>query len=81
MRRDGGGYFSQELREAQLDGRQPRPDGRAQDNETVIELTYRFKLRQGALLIQPDFQYIIPPGGTSRLNNASVLGAQFAIHF
>jgi porin len=75
------GYFSSELREAQLDGRQPRTDGGAQDRETVIELAYRFHLRKGALLFQPDFQYIIQPGGTGRLNNASVLGAQFAINF
>ena len=32
----------------------------------VIELTYRFDFRKGALFIQPDLQYIIQPGGTSQ---------------
>ena len=56
-------------------------DGGTQDYETVIELTYRFDLRNGALFIQPDFQYIIQPGGTGNLKNAVVIGSQFGINF
>jgi carbohydrate-selective porin OprB len=59
------GYFSEALQRAQRHGRLPRPDGGIEDHETVLELTYRFDLRNGALFIQPDFQYIIrpvPPG-------------------
>ena len=75
------GYFSEKLRQAQLNGRLPRPDGGTQDYEAVIELTYRFDFRKGAVFIQPDFQYIIQPGGTGRLANATVLGAQLGINF
>src|SRR5208283_566121 len=74
------GYFSKELRRDQQNGQQPGPPA-GQDYEMVIELTYRFDLRKGALFIQPDFQYIIQPGGTSRLANAIVLGAQIGINF
>ena len=44
-------------------------------------LTYRFDLHRSALFIQPDFQYITKPGGTGRLENASVFGAQLGINF
>lgn len=47
----------------------------------MTELTYRFDLLKGALLIQPDFQYIIQPGGKGRLKNAPVFGAQFGVFF
>jgi len=46
-----------------------------------MELTYRFDLGRSAMFIQPDFQYIIKPGGTGRLRNASVFGAQIGVHF
>ena len=59
------GYFSKELRRAQQNGQLPGPPG-GQDYEMVIELTYRFDLRKGALFIQPDLQYIIQPGGTGQ---------------
>jgi porin len=74
------GYFSEALQRAQQNGQLPGPPG-GQDYETVIELTYRFDLRNGALFIQPDLQYIIQPGGTSRIDNALVLGAQLGINF
>jgi hypothetical protein len=41
----------------------------------------RFDFRKSAFFIQPDFQYIIQPGGTSHLNNAVVFGSQFGINF
>jgi carbohydrate-selective porin OprB len=37
--------------------------------------------RQHAFFIQPEFQYIIQPGGTSRLNKAPVFASQFGINF
>lgn len=64
----------------QQKGLLPGPPG-GQDYETVIELTYRFDLRNGALFIQPDLQYIIQPGGTSHIENALVLGTQIGINF
>ena len=75
------GYFSTELQQAQRDGLLLGPQGGIQDHETVMELTYRFDLRKSGLFIQPDFQYIIKPGGTGRLKNAPVLGVQFGINF
>ena len=75
------GYFSEELRQAQRDGRLPGPAGGVQDYETVVELTYRFDFRESSFFIQPDFQYIIQPGGTAHLKNAPVLGLQLGINF
>jgi porin len=75
------GQFSNELQRAQQDGRLVRPEGGVQDHENVVELSYRIDLRRGAYFIQPDFQYIVRPGGTGRLPNALVFGAQFGINF
>jgi porin len=75
------GYFSDALQRAQRDGLLVPPEGGVQDHETVTELTYRFDLRKGAYFIQPDFQYIVRPGGTGHLPNAPVFGAQFGINF
>jgi carbohydrate-selective porin OprB len=61
-------------------GRLVPPEGGVQDCETVVELTYRFGLRKGAYFIQPDFQYIVRPGGTGRLPNAPVFGTQLGIN-
>jgi len=75
------GSFSNELQRAQENGRLVPSEGGVQHHERVVELTYRFDLRRGACFIQPDFQYIVSPGGTGRLRNAAVLGAQFGIIF
>jgi NADH dehydrogenase len=75
------GYFSDELQRAQRNGLLVPPEGGVQDHETVVELTYRFDLRRGAYFIQPDFQYIVRPGGTGHLPDAPVFGAQFGINF
>ena len=74
------GQFSHDLRRAQRAGRLPGPaDGR--DTETVLELTWRLEVQQGAVFIQPDLQYIVHPGGTDEVANALVLGMQVGIHF
>jgi porin len=75
------GYFSDALQRAQRNGLLVPPGGGVQDYERVVELTYRIDLRKGAYFIQPDFQYIVRPGGTARFSNAPVLGAQFGINF
>jgi porin len=77
----GSAQFSEALQRAQREGRLLPPEGGVQDHETVMELTYRFDLHKGAYFVQPDFQYIIQPGGTGRLKNAPVFGAQFGINF
>lgn len=75
------GSFSNELQRAQENGRLVPPEGGVQHHERVVELTYRFDLRRGAYFIQPDFQYIVSPGGTGRLPNARMFGAQIGINF
>jgi porin len=75
------GYFSDALQRAQRNGLLVPVEGGVQDHERVVELTYRIDLRKGAYFIQPDFQYIIRPGGTARFSNVPVLGAQLGINF
>ncbi len=48
--------------------------------EMVIEFTYQAEITPW-LIIQPDLQYIINPGGASDLNNALVIGGRAAITF
>jgi porin len=70
------GRFSENLQLAQ----QMQQQG-IQNHEAAIELTYRCYFHSSAVFVQPDFQYIIQPGGTGHLNNAVVLGAQFGTNF
>ena len=48
--------------------------------EMVIEFTYQARITP-ALVVQPDLQYIINPGGSTDLNNAFVIGARASITF
>jgi porin len=48
--------------------------------EMPIELGYRVQLNRFAYF-QPDIQYVIRPGGTGDIPNATVLGAQFGASF
>jgi porin len=75
------GEFSEQLRLAQEREQILDPTIGAQDNETVLELTYRFYFRKSAIFFQPDIQYVIKPGGTGKINNALVLGYQLGINF
>jgi porin len=52
-----------------------------QTHETALEWTYRFSIHKGAAFIQPDIQYILRPGGTGQLPNATVLGCQVGVNF
>jgi porin len=52
--------------------------GVARSAETNIELTYRAQLADW-IVVQPDIQYIINPGGTGALKNALVLGLRFEV--
>jgi len=49
-------------------------------HETTIEATYQAVINDW-LSFQPDFQYIINPGGTTPARNATVLGARFTVTF
>ena len=48
--------------------------------EMVIELTYQAQITRW-LVVQPDVQYIINPGGTSDIDNAFVIGGRASVTF
>ena len=74
------GSFSSDLRHAQEREQQLDPTVGVQTYETVLECTYRFYFRKGALFFQPDIQYVIRPGGTGRIDDALVLGCQVGVN-
>ena len=51
-----------------------------QTYELVLEWTYAIAVTPW-LTVQPDFQYVINPGGRSSVGNAVVAGAQLAVEF
>jgi hypothetical protein len=75
------GEFSDDLRQAQEREQLLDPTIGVQQNETVLEGTYRFFFHQRAVMFQPDIQYIINPGGTGKIDNALVLGCQIGFYF
>jgi porin len=50
------------------------------DYELVFEWNYKIQLTKFAF-VQPDLQWVINPGGTHRIPNALVLGAQMGVTF
>jgi porin len=48
------------------------------DYEWIFELGYRIQLTKFAY-IQPDIQYVVQPGGTGDIPDATVLGMQFGV--
>jgi porin len=48
------------------------------DYEWVLELGYRIQLTKFAY-IQPDIQYVVQPGGTGEIPDATVIGMQFGV--
>jgi porin len=75
------GHFSNDLQNSQERAQQLDPNVGVQSHETVMELTYRLALLKSALYFQPDLQYVFWPGGTGRISDALVLGAQVAVNF
>jgi porin len=75
------GHFSDDLQSFQRRAQQLDPNVGVQSHETVLELTYRLALLKSALYLQPDLQYVFRPGGTGRISDALVLGAQVAVNF
>jgi len=75
------GQFSDDLRDAEQREQLLNPTLGVQSHETVLEWTYRFNLRKGALFFQPDVQYVMRPGGTGQLAKAVALGCQLGINF
>ena len=58
----------------------PEADGAIGHHETVIEASYQAVINDW-LTVQPDFQYIINPGGTQRLPSAVVAGVRVTLTF
>jgi porin len=75
------GHFSNDLQNFQRRAQQLDLNVGVQSHETVLELTYRLALLKSALYLQPDLQYVFRPGGTGRISDALVLGAQVAVNF
>src|SRR5215831_3227761 len=75
------GHFSNDLQNSQRSAQQLDPSVGVQSHETAMELTYRLALLRSALYLQPDLQYVFRPGGTGRIPDALVLGAQVAVNF
>jgi porin len=75
------GHFSNDLQNFQRRAQQLDPNVGVQSHETVLELTYRLALLKSALYFQPDLQYVFRPGGTGRIPDALVLGAQVGVNF
>jgi porin len=75
------GQFSGDLQDSQRRAQQTNPAVSVQRNETALELTYGFRFHEGALILQPDLQYIIRPGGTGQIPDAFVDGFRLGINF
>jgi porin len=75
------GHFSNDLQDSQRRAQELNPNVGVQQHETVLELTYRLALLKSGLFFQPDLQYIFRPGGTGRISDALVLGAQVGVNF
>jgi porin len=75
------GNFSEDLQDSQERAQVLNPKVGVQQHETAVELTYRFAFSRSAVYVQPDLQYIIRPGGTGRISDAFVLGAQIGVNF
>jgi porin len=75
------GKFSDDLQQAEQLARTFDSTVTVQDYELAFEWCYRFRMRDGALYVQPDFQYIIQPNGSNEIPNAFVVGCQLGLNF
>ncbi|MEA3188999.1 MAG: porin [Chthoniobacter sp.] len=64
-----------------ISDRFPHGAGEAAHHETVLELTYQTALMLDHLRLQPDFQYILNPGGATRAQDAVVAGLRAIVDF
>ncbi|MGE9295057.1 MAG: carbohydrate porin [Puniceicoccales bacterium] len=69
------GYFSDELFASQVANNAP-----PQSYEAALELGYRCNITD-YFYVQPNIQYVMNPGGTGRIDDALVLGAQIEVDF
>jgi porin len=75
------GEFSDSLRNAEKLEKTTDPTVHVQGAETVLELSYRFRIKGGRAYFQPDLQYVIHPNGYNTTPNAFVVGSQVGFNF
>ena len=75
------GKFSDDLAAVQQIANRLDPSVGVQDYELMFEWSYRIRMRDGAMFLQPDLQYIVNPGGAGQYPNALVVGAQVGVNF
>jgi porin len=75
------GDFSSDLRHSEEREELLVPATGVQDYEAVAEFAYKFYFRKRSLLVEPDFQYVMRPGGTGKIADAVVLGCQIGVNF
>ncbi len=75
------GNFSDDLRDAEKAAKTTDSSVEVQDYELVYEWSYRIRMREGAVYVQPDLQYIVHPNGMSEIPNAFVVGCQMGVNF
>jgi len=74
------GSFSSDLRQSERLQRREGVAAALQDYEVVLEWMYSIQLARW-LVVQPDVQYILRPGGSSAIPNALVVGLQLSANF
>ena len=74
------GSYSGDLRRAEEVQLLTNPAVGLQSWEMTLELTYGCTVRPG-LLVQPDLQFIINPGGNKAVQNAVAIGVNVVFNF
>ena len=74
------GCYSGDLRHAEQVRAVTSPSVAVQDYEMTLESMYGYAVMPG-LLLQPDLQYIINPGGNRAIPNALAIGVNVAVNF
>jgi porin len=74
------GSYSSDLRRAEEVQALTAPAVSVQDWEMTLEFTYGCTVRPG-LLVQPDLQYLINPGGNKAIPNALAMGVNVVFNF
>jgi porin len=74
------GSYSDDLRRAEEMQVLTNPAVGVQNWEMTLEWTYGYTVRPG-LLVQPDLQFIINPGGNKAISNALAIGVNLVFNF
>jgi porin len=74
------GSYSSDLGRAEQVRAATSPSVAVQNNEMTLELTYGYAVMPG-LILQPDLQYIINPGGNRAISNALAIGVNVVVNF